>query len=245
MIPHTVRHPVVDCRAAPLICALLLVSWSSTARTSAARLHIELTGATVSARSVTPGGTVVVVGASRELLQPHPHAEAPGHESVSIEHVNVISASGSDDDDDGRLQIRLERPISRGVIGAVDLSSGQYSVLTVEVERDELRTQVGIDSSRGTLSLELKRAFVTWIRPGVGVWSGLAQDGAPRDLDRHRLGKLRWPLKRLTPWTPTGRPLGELDRLDPADLLVVVDLETTAVGFYGLSIHRDVEPENP
>ncbi len=198
-------------------------------------LRIELRGDTLLAHSVTPGGVLYVVGASREVIEPYRSPQnRPRQERLDIERMTVIHTSGQDHDHDGRLSVELDRPIRRGVIAAVDLSSGQHAMTPIGVGPRPFHSAVKVDPSTGTLSLGLRRALVLWLRPGLGAWLAQVQDGAPKDLDRHRLRSLRWPLAALLPWPALDEEPVRLDRLDPSDRLVVVDLESMTIGFFAL-----------
>ena len=208
-------------------------------------LEIELDGRILQATGVTPGGVLAIIGAARQPIEPHRGSSVAraSQKPLAIERVTLVQDSASDGDRDGRVTVELERPLERGVVAAVDVSTGRHAALAVGTASHGLEASVGIDPMTGTLTLGLQRALVMWLRPGHGAWLANVQDGAPGDLARNRLRTVRWQLAALAPWPlDASQPksaLTRIDRVDSSDRLVVVDLASLTAGFFGLKPMED------
>ena len=163
---------------------------------------------------LTPGGEVVVAGAGRY------------RSAWQIEHLRVLEVR-VDDDGDGSVTVELDQAIPlQSVWWAVDATTGDLAVATREgytADRREAPAGALARGDRGEALLVVHgwpAANALVVRPGAGVWTVRAGDGALNDSDGAPNGVIQIPVAAFRPRAGTAAP--DLDELLPGDVLVVV-----------------------
>ncbi len=169
---------------------------------------------------LTPGGEVVVFGAGRY------------RSAWQIEHLRVLEVR-VDDDGDGSVTVELDQTIPlQSVWWAVDATTGDLAVATREgYTADERAVPAGAFArgDRGEALLVVHDSPETTavvVRPGVGLWTVRAGDGALNDSDGAPNGVTLIPVAAFRPRAGTVAP--DLDELVPGDVLVVVSTRRLA-----------------
>ena len=173
----------------------------------------------------TPGGDVLLVSTERQVGE------------LGIAQTVIRRSILTDRDEDGVVLFERESAPPTSAVVAVDLESGDYGLLRLGGHEPTTHRHVELhiaDSARD-VGIEVRSAFLVWVRPGDGAWVGRVSDGAVWDtLDQS--GLLSWPLDRLEP-VDSSWSTASLDRARSGDLVVITDLDELT-----LAVQRIGEP---
>jgi len=172
----------------------------------------------LSVAGLTPGGQVVIFGAGRD--------RSPWR----VEHLMVLETR-VDDDVDGTVTVDLDISIPlQSVWWAVDYSTGDYAIGTPDgYTADDRGLPDGAIMHRATDDTVIVLAGSPEtnglvVRPGVGVWTVQAGDGALNDQDGSPNGVTEIPISGFQAASESGP--ADLGDLMPGDVLVLVNPRT-------------------
>lgn len=156
-----------------------------------------------------------------------------------LEFVNQLERRSSiikDDDANGSIALEFPLPLTpRSIWAAVDLTSGEFSVAAPP--GSELHEVSFPHNGIGaTLNfLEDQRGFVELLvaRPTIGAWALTAGDGGESDSDGDTNRSIRVDFDEMH---PLGESPAPPDRLQPGDVVIVVDSMTFE--FYAVRLAR-------
>lgn len=185
----------------------------------AARQLITFEPAAIAAH-VTPGGKAVIFGLARE---------AGSYHLRIVDYAQIIE----DDDRDGVVRLPLERPAPRESLWlVVDLSTGESTIEAPPGAR-LLRKPVppsaleGRGNSRAARALHREQHVLFWlVRPGVGAWASLIDDGSAADSDAAYDGHASVLLDELQ---PIGASLPAPPELRSGDIFAIVVPDTLEI----------------
>ena len=176
---------------------------------------LELTPETLTVRSVSPGGSVVLFSVAREPIG--------GIARVVSRHELLV-----DDDRDG--VIRYAPPsglVPRSVWMVIDVETGTVAVGTpLGIPPTLMRPHgagegVPVQAVANRLDIGREEVDVLVLRPGEGAWAGVVRDGGPADRDNHANGRLHLDPSKLDPIAPV---FGDApSALKPGDVLAILD----------------------
>ena len=197
-----------------VVAILVLAALALGASPLSAQPKIEFEKDAVVARGVTPGGSVVWFGVTRDR---------PGWTNRVVRRDALVT----DSDGDGVVRLDLGVPVApQSIWTAVDLPSGAVAVATPEgMPRREVALPVGAfrGSARGVVeTVEDARQFleILVVRPGEGSWTLSVGDGGASDGDLQSDGRIQATLAAMRPAAATKTAPSQLL---PGDVVVVVD----------------------
>lgn len=173
--------------------ALMTASLSTSAAPS---LQVEFGPRSVTFNGVTPGGTLIVFGVAREMLNTMPVTPA----------IVIRAESLVDLDRDGIVRLDLPVPVPRqGMWAAVDLASGThmaFPTIGYEPRRVDVDDELLRNDNAGQLK-KLEWPFaeldILVVRPGEGAWRFYASKASDADENRGKSHALRLDLGNMTP----------------------------------------------
>lgn len=172
---------------------------------------LSINGKAATVRNVKPGGRAVVVSISPLRVAYHASLHS------------VWPALLVDDDRDGSVVLRTSTPIPADRMWVVvDEASGRCTLAgskSMGPLPDALWRYTN-GNGHGQIEVDLTAAHVVVVRPGVGSWYGMAEDGSRYDADGIRNGTIVFAPDSLVNLASRGRR-GET--IAPGDLIVIVD----------------------
>jgi hypothetical protein len=204
------QHVVNQTRLLVLTAALLLTAWPAAA---GMKLRFEERAIVVS--GVTPGARTMWLAVIHE-----PHGYHP--------RITDRSSVVADDDRDGVVRLTMDQGVRNDSVWVVvDMMSGDHVVETPSPARvKHVSLSPGLLHRKGNgkgASIEnVSQWMVFWcVRPGVGVWKSIVDDGSATDADGIVDGKLTSALSSMVSVDSNQIPPDDFQR---GDVLVAVDL---------------------
>ena len=204
------QHIIHQTRFALLTTALLL-----TALPVFAGMKLRFEEKEIVVSGVTPGAKTIWLAVIHE-----PHGYHP--------RITDRSSVAADDDRDGVVRLAMDQGVrNESVWVVVDMMSGDHVVETpspATVKRVPLSSGLLHNKGNGKeASIEnASQLMVFWcVRPGVGVWKSIVDDGASTDADGAVDGKLTSVLSSMISVDTSQPPPDDFRR---GDVLIAVDL---------------------
>jgi hypothetical protein len=193
---------------------LVLILLASPAVAAPPSLNLQIGKTTISVSGLTPGGTAVIFGASRE---PIPDAY--------MDRVERWAASVDDVRHDGTATFDLGKDVPAvSVWAAVEVQTGQYAT---SAGQSGLRVLPLLSNPlrKGNSGLVDRFAFarsyllLLYVHPGKGAWTWYATDGTAGDLD----GRNGSAVVSLAAGEAVGAPSSPSSAFVPGGILVAID----------------------
>ena len=132
----------------------------------------------------------------------------------------------ADEDRDGVVRLTLDEPSSRSVWMIVDLSNGRYAIASPgdrPPHRRPLRpaaVRARTETAAARVLQPLASSIVWFVRPGVGAWVAMVDDGSQDDADAAVNGEIAAQLSRMTPVDNSPPPPEDVQR---DDVVVIIE----------------------